>query len=242
MARSLLDEARGDTAGALVTLGTAWDRDASRGLIGRGRALGLELTRLALAVGDRERAGQVAAGLEAAATLAPVPSLQGTALHCRGLADDDVDVLLRSVEALTLGPRVLEHASACEDAATTLARAGRRSEATALFDEALDVYDRVGAHRDAARGLAATRELGISRKRRGARKRPASGWESLTPAELDVVRLAADGLTNPEIGQRLFVSPRTVQTHLAHVFRKLDLASRVELAAEVARRTAAPPR
>ena len=72
--------------------------------------------------------------------------------------------------------------------------------------------------------------------RRGAYKRPETGWESLTPSELEVVRLAAEGLTNPEIGQRLFISRRTVQTHLAHAFRKLDLSSRVELAAEAVRR------
>jgi DNA-binding CsgD family transcriptional regulator len=80
------------------------------------------------------------------------------------------------------------------------------------------------------------RELGIGRMRRGARRRPPSGWEALTPSELKVVRLAAEGLTNPQIGQRLFISRRTVQTHLAHAFRKLELSSRVELAAEAARR------
>lgn len=64
----------------------------------------------------------------------------------------------------------------------------------------------------------------------------AGGWNSLTPAEAKVVNLAADGLTNPEIGARLYVSPRTVSTHLVHAFRKLGVSSRVELAALVARR------
>ena len=66
------------------------------------------------------------------------------------------------------------------------------------------------------------RELRIGRKRCGARKRPATGWQALTPSELEAVRLASEGLTNPEIGQRLFISRRTVQTHLAHAFRKLE--------------------
>jgi pimeloyl-ACP methyl ester carboxylesterase/DNA-binding CsgD family transcriptional regulator len=78
----------------------------------------------------------------------------------------------------------------------------------------------------------APRELMRQRRRR----RPAVGWESLTEAELDVVRLVAEGLTNPEIGSRLFVSPRTVQTHLSHVFTKLGLSKRSEVAAEVTRR------
>jgi DNA-binding CsgD family transcriptional regulator len=68
------------------------------------------------------------------------------------------------------------------------------------------------------------------------RARPVSGWEALTPAELEVVRLAADGLTNRQIGSRLFVSHRTVATHLSHVFDKLSVRSRVALAREAAQR------
>jgi predicted ATPase/DNA-binding CsgD family transcriptional regulator len=75
-------------------------------------------------------------------------------------------------------------------------------------------------------GLSVEEATAYAGRGRGSRRRPASGWASLTPAELDVVRLVADGLTNVEIGQRLFVSPRTVQTHLAHVFAKLDVHSR----------------
>ncbi len=71
---------------------------------------------------------------------------------------------------------------------------------------------------------------------RGERKRPSSGWRSLTPVETDVVRLVAVGLTNPEIGKRLFISPGTVKNHLSHVFAKLGISTRSELAAEAARR------
>lgn len=70
---------------------------------------------------------------------------------------------------------------------------------------------------------------------RGERKRPSSGWESLTPTELDVVRLVAEGIPNKDIATRLFVSPRTVQSHLRDVYNKLGLASRVQLAQEAAR-------
>jgi DNA-binding CsgD family transcriptional regulator len=75
---------------------------------------------------------------------------------------------------------------------------------------------------------------------RGERKRPSSGWESLTPTELDVVRLVGDGLPNKDIATRLFVSPRTVQSHLRHVYNKLGLTSRVQLAQEAARHTLTP--
>ena len=81
---------------------------------------------------------------------------------------------------------------------------------------------------------------------RGARGRPASGWASLTPTELDVVRLVVEGLTNPDIADRLVVSRATVKTHLSHIYAKVGVANRAELAAQAAARPATdggrPPR
>ena len=70
----------------------------------------------------------------------------------------------------------------------------------------------------------------------GQRGRPRFGWESLTEAELRVVGLAAEGLTNRQAAERLFVSRRTVATHLEHVFQKLGFSTRARLAAEAVRR------
>ena len=75
-----------------------------------------------------------------------------------------------------------------------------------------------------------------ARRARGPRRRPAGGWDSLTPTEARVAELVADGLTNPQIGERMFISRATVKTHLAHIFRKLDLHSRGELIAQVVER------
>ena len=83
--------------------------------------------------------------------------------------------------------------------------------------------------------LSTDEAIAYAQRRRGERKRPTSGWASLTPTERDVVRLVSEGLANNDIATRLFVSPRTVQTHLTHVYTKLGLTSRVQLAQEAAR-------
>jgi len=142
--------------------------------------------------------------------------------------------------------------------------AGSHREATRLFGAAHAIRQRLGAVRfkvydagsvasvavlrdemgekdfDAAfaEGAALSTEEAIAyaQRGRGERKRPTSGWASLTPTELDVVRLVSEGLANSDIATRLFVSPRTVQSHLTHVYAKLGLTSRVQLAQEAARR------
>ena len=72
-------------------------------------------------------------------------------------------------------------------------------------------------------------------RRRGERKRPHFGWQSLTPAERRVARLASEGLDNQQIAERLFISNRTVQSHLTHIYSKLGVSSRVRLANEAAK-------
>jgi predicted ATPase/DNA-binding CsgD family transcriptional regulator len=93
---------------------------------------------------------------------------------------------------------------------------------------------------DAARAEGAAMSLdeaiGWVRRARGSRKRPSGGWESLTPTEIRVVELVSEGLTNPQVAERMFISRATVKAHLAHIFQKLDLSSRSELAAVAARR------
>jgi predicted ATPase/class 3 adenylate cyclase/DNA-binding CsgD family transcriptional regulator len=85
--------------------------------------------------------------------------------------------------------------------------------------------------------LSTEEAIAYAQRGRGQRKRPTSGWASLTPTELDVVRLVSEGLSNNDVAARLFVSPRTVQTHLTHVYTKLGLSSRVQLVQESARHT-----
>jgi predicted ATPase/class 3 adenylate cyclase/DNA-binding CsgD family transcriptional regulator len=84
-------------------------------------------------------------------------------------------------------------------------------------------------------GLNLEEAIAYARRGRGERKRPTSGWASLTPTERDVIELVRQGLSNKDIATRLFISPRTAATHLTHVYTKLGLTSRVQLAQEAAR-------
>ncbi|WP_284740936.1 helix-turn-helix transcriptional regulator [Amycolatopsis sp. RTGN1] len=135
------------------------------------------------------------------------------------------------------------------DALTALfARTGREADAARVFVSASRIRAELGfpRRREEQRELDAlgltTDEAPMSlddvvafvRRTRGARGRPSSGWGSLTPTEREVVKLAAEGCTNPEIGARLFMSRGTVKTHLAHVYAKLGIANRTELATAAA--------
>jgi predicted ATPase/class 3 adenylate cyclase/DNA-binding CsgD family transcriptional regulator len=85
-------------------------------------------------------------------------------------------------------------------------------------------------------GLTPEEAVAYASRARGERKRPSRGWESLTPTEIETVRHVAAGLTNPQIGERMFISPGTVKVHLSHIFNKLSMGTRAELAAEATRR------
>ena len=234
--RALLLEADGETAEALTMLSAAWDHCARGGLALEYPVIGPDLVRLALAAGDRGRAADVVAAVGEVAAGNDVGSLAGAALRCRGLAHGDAEILLAAVDTYAASPRPLELALTCEEAAATVVRRGHHEQARGLLEQAAAICERLGAARDLARADAALRGLGVRHRRQGARGRPASGWRSLTATELTVADLVAEGLSNPQVGERLYVSRRTVQTHLAHIFAKLGISSRAELAAEVTRR------
>jgi len=88
--------------------------------------------------------------------------------------------------------------------------------------------------------LSLANAVALARTRRGSRRRPTTGWDALTPAELRVVTLVGQGLNNPEIAQRLYVGRETVKAHVAAAFRKLGVTNRVELAAAAATRSTDP--
>ncbi|HEY2441705.1 MAG TPA: LuxR C-terminal-related transcriptional regulator, partial [Streptosporangiaceae bacterium] len=187
------------------------------------------LVRIALAAGDEELA-KAAADLAARRhELNPgVPSVAGTARHAQGLLHGSRPDLEQAAEILAAGPRPLALAAALEDLGCARLAGGDRGGAVDAFDRTLRICLDAGAARDAARARKRLRDLGIRRRVRSL-DRPRIGWESLTAAELGVARLAAAGCTNRGIADRLFLSPHTVNTHLRHVFDKLDIRSRVDL-------------
>jgi DNA-binding CsgD family transcriptional regulator len=114
-------------------------------------------------------------------------------------------------------------------------QADRFDRARDTAQAALDDTD-AAACWDAGGELSLADAVAYARRGRGERQRPQIGWASLTPVERDVVRLVAEGHTNAEIGQRLFISVNTVKKHLSRVYTKVDVDGRTDLAAQVARR------
>jgi DNA-binding CsgD family transcriptional regulator len=96
--------------------------------------------------------------------------------------------------------------------------------------------DRFGAAWSEGTAMTLDEVVALVRRQRGTRSRPSSGWASLTPTELEVVRLAVEGFSNPAIAERLFIGRGTVKTHLSHVYAKLGIANRTELASFAATR------
>ncbi|MBA3369682.1 MAG: AAA family ATPase [Geodermatophilaceae bacterium] len=233
-AAAVLAEARGQPRQALELLLRAWQRDAERENRYYQRYLTPPLVRLALRFGEPALASEVTSWAEAAAGLATeVPSVQVAALRCRGMVERDSDTMLAAVEAARRACRFLDHAASCEDAASLLMSAGHVGEAKALWMEAFEAYERVGAQTWTKRTGAVLRRLGVRLGSHASRRRPTQGWASLTPTERAVSQLVAEGLTNREVGKRLYMSPHTVNTHLRHVFVKLSVSTRAGLAARV---------
>jgi DNA-binding CsgD family transcriptional regulator len=195
-----------------------------------------DLARLATTVGDQKRLQDLAATCESLAAPQPTDSLTGTAQLCQGLACDDPELLLAAADSFRQAGWPLYEGHAYEDAATILAQRRRTAEARDALDRALTLYTGLDAAWDISRAEARLRQAGIRRGVRGPRKRPRHGWEALTDTENRVAQLVAEGRSNPDIAAQMFLSRRTVQSHVSSILNKLSLSSRVELAISAHRR------
>jgi DNA-binding CsgD family transcriptional regulator/tetratricopeptide (TPR) repeat protein len=187
------------------------------------------LARMALAAQDEELAQLALSTSRRRSELNPgIHSIAATAAHVRGLIERNKADLRAAVDLFERAPRPLELAGALEDLGAELT-ATERESAVDVLGRTLALYTELGATWDAGRVRSRLRELGV-RRRLVAAEPEANGWAALTTSELTVARLVAEGLTNREVAERLFVSPHTVNSHLRHVFSKLGITSRVELA------------
>ena len=195
--------------------------------------------RLATTIGDAAAAQTLAERAVALADNTEIPHRQANAWHCRGLVDQDPGRLLRAAERYHDAGRPLPRAKALEAAAGALVDTGNRDPARVAFSRAVDLYSSLGATRDVARLQARFRAHGIRRAPRVKHRRARRGWDSLTPAEAKIAGLVAQGMTNPQIATRLFLSHRTVATHVSHILGKLDVRSRIDIAREATDRRSA---
>jgi DNA-binding CsgD family transcriptional regulator len=215
------------------------------------------LAEVALARGDLPAACRWADEAESAATgWYRVLMARGELDHAERDAYDAL-ALAADLQADLGVPDILECLAAITGAG------GRQARSARLFGAAESIRRRMGAvrfkvhdahHKDSVSAVRNTlgnkdfdaaytqgaalstgEAIAYAQRGKGQRKRPLTGWGSLTPAEREVVRLVCDGLANKEIAKRLLVSPRTVQTHLTHVYTKLGLTSRVQLVQEASR-------
>jgi len=230
--------ARGDRHRALETWWRGWERCVAREMLMDCAQLSVGLAALAVTTGLPRRAHHVRDLVQRLAELNPgTHHLAATSTVVAGLVDGDADRVHAGAAMLAATPRRMAHAQAAELAAVALARAGRLDEGTADALAALRSYDEVGAHHAASEARARLAAAGIRLRGHRATPRPTSGWGALTRTEETVARHVATGMSNPEVAELLFVSRRTVETHVSHVLAKLGLRSRSELVLFVARRS-----
>jgi DNA-binding CsgD family transcriptional regulator len=181
-----------------------------------------------LQLGDYDEARRLADEEVTLARPLGQPRTLGVALRAAGLTQSGcrgIELLREAVGVLESSPARLEHARAMTDLGAALRRSRHRAEAREPLGQGLDLAHRCGATALAER---ARRELLAT----GARPRRlmVSGRDSLTPSEARIARMAAEGLSTPAIAQALFVTPKTVETHLGHAYQKLEINSRHQLA------------
>jgi DNA-binding CsgD family transcriptional regulator/tetratricopeptide (TPR) repeat protein len=194
-----------------------------------------DLVRLALAAGDTDLARAAVAAAEADAGTEPLPRWVLAARRARAVLDGDAAALLAVAAEYRMARAPLALGQTYEEAAALMAAAGDLMGARAALSDAVREYLSLGAGWDVRRADARLRGYGVRRGPRTVRRRPAAGWESLTPTELRVATLVADGRSNPDIAAEMLLSRRTVQTHVSNILAKLGYGSRIEIAREVER-------
>jgi DNA-binding CsgD family transcriptional regulator len=187
------------------------------------------LVRSALSGGDWPKAERLARAAQrlAETTMGSESDLEAAACHVRGLIECDAALLRRAADQYAAP---LARASATEDAGVTQAAQGQQQDAVAQLRQAYAQYEELSCADAMARVRSRLRALGTRLHHWTHADRPAFGWDSLTDTERRIVELVAQGLSNRQVASQVFLSVHTVAFHLRHVFWKLDVSSRVQLA------------
>ncbi|MCC5950941.1 MAG: AAA family ATPase [Acidimicrobiia bacterium] len=239
--RGLLAEHADDLGGAVEALGGLWDLLIGTGFTARCSLVGPDLVRVTRARGDTERAAEVTDRLEALVATCDTGSARAAALRARGMTTDDVALLDEAVDIYRDVASPVMASWTAGEAALAAARVGDTDDATTRAREVVGEVGTRGATGEADLLVRQLRAHGVRLRRRRRASAPSVGWEALTDTEWSVARLAAEGLTNRDVAERLHMSPRTVESHLTHIFRKVGVTSRVELAVAVSTRLAEEP-
>ena len=153
--------------------------------------------------------------------------MTAAAEHARGLIEQDPAALQRTAGRYAAARA---RAGALEDAGNAWAGQGDQRRATTLLSQAYALYKEPDDADDLARIRSSLRAAGTRLRHRAHADRPAFGWDSLTDTERRVADLVAQGLSNRQVSNRIFLSTHTVAFHLRHIFWKLGITSRVQLA------------
>jgi DNA-binding CsgD family transcriptional regulator len=157
-----------------------------------------------------------------------IPLFTGVAGHARAILERDAQALVAAADVLQASSRPLLYAAAAEDAGGELVRTDRGDEAVDQLNAAFDTYMGHEALADARRVGRELRRLGVQR-RIVSQPRVKTGWDSLTDAELKIVKLIAQGVPNRSVATQLHLSLHTVKTHVHNAFAKLGINSRAQL-------------
>ena len=197
------------------------------------------LIRGALATGDEAKAASlISATRQLAASKPGDAEMAAAAHHARGLAEQDPYILDQAAERYSAEPA---RACALEDAGNAWADRGRNDDAEVRLRQAYELYERLGTADGMARVRLCLRGVGTRVRHWKHTDRPSFGWDSLTETERRVTDLVVQGLSNREVASRVFLSSHTVAFHLRHVFWKLGVSSRVQLARMAAEEAAGKP-
>lgn len=222
-------EGQGDQQRALDTLRPVVHACIAAGAPAMLINLSPDTARLAAALGDDRLLHTVSANLAVIANNTASPMAHAYNDWVGAWFTGDHTSAARAADSLQACGRHAEFARVTHDAAVLAARAGAVAEARRLATRAFAAYDSLRANHLHARLRAEMRTAGVAMRPRRVPQRPTTGWDALTTTERQVVELVGDGMANGQIADQLFVSRRTVESHLVRVYQKLGFARRADL-------------